>query len=93
MNSFLTDGILKNALRLLDAAYFSFDRKVPFLSNEKTRLCALARGEIVADVTAIDAECAAGRTLFMRPENSFKQNNQTILKIKIKLSLKNIIMK
>ncbi len=44
---------------------FLFDRKVHFLSNKKTRLCALARGEIIADATAFGAGVRQGAHFFV----------------------------
>lgn len=56
---------------------FLFDRKVSFLSNEKIRLCVLACGEIVVNVTALDAECALEHTLFyMVDKNVGRRHNR-----------------
>lgn len=43
---------------------FLSDRKVHFLSDKKTRLCELARGEIIADATALDAGVRQGAHFF-----------------------------
>ena len=43
---------------------FLFDRKIHFLSNKKTRLCELARGEIIADATALGAGVRQGAHFF-----------------------------
>lgn len=47
---------------------FLFDRKVHFLSNKKTRLCTLARGEIIADATALGAGVRQGAHFFYLTE-------------------------
>ena len=43
---------------------FLFDRKVHFISNKKTRLCEFARGEVIADATALGAGVRRGAHFF-----------------------------